>query len=180
MSDEMKSGIEALRDKAWAAVQASEPYGIFAALDAAVVAAGGASALNDRTKRTISASLGELVVGYANSPTKRKVSQGDAAFIALSKIGEPLPVGKLMEAATNEGATIGGSDPLANFRSTISKDHRFRSIMQNNMYFWWFADKDLPPKWYDPEPDDFDSLYGSGSSESSGQEGGDRRGASTT
>lgn len=180
----MRSGIEAIRDKAWDAVKASEAYAVFAALDAAVVAAGGQARLASPTativKTPIAMPVTHAAVGYANSTKPRKLSQAEAAYIGLRKADRPMPVGDLMEAATVEGAAIGGSDPLANFRSALSKDTRFRSIMRKGQYFWWFADAALPSKWNDPEPDDFESLMASGSSFSSNQEGGDGHGPATT
>ena len=179
----MRSGIEAIRDKAWDAVKASEAYAVFAALDAAVVAAGGVARL-PLTASLLPIPLAIPVThasaGYSSGTKLRRPSQAEAAYVALKRNDRPMPVGDLMEAATAEGATIGGSDPLANFRSSLSKDSRFRSIMRKGQYFWWFADAELPPKWNDPEPDDFESLMASGSSFPSNKEGGDGHGPATT
>ena len=67
--------------------------------------------------------------------------------MALRRAGEPLPIGRLREATLAEGGAIGGADPIANFRSNLSRDPRFKSVMRNGMYFWWFTDEVLPLGW---------------------------------
>lgn len=138
----------ALRDQAWRGVMESPHYKEFKALDDAVEAMGG-SRMVATTTRPLTARLDPTTVaavGYASGGGTRR-TQGDAAEKALVDGGEPLPVGRLMEAAIKNGAHIGGTKPLISFRSTLSKDSRFYSLMRNNMYFWWLTDRDLPEGW---------------------------------
>jgi len=76
----------------------------------------------------------------------RKVPHGDAAEIALTEIGHPLVMPKLLEKAIEYGAEIGGTDPLNNFRSSISKDDRFYSVKRGNIHYWWLKSLPLPPE----------------------------------
>lgn len=77
----------------------------------------------------------------------RSPSQADAAEIALTLRGQPLNLVRLFEAAQELGAEIGGSDPLATFRSSLSKDSRFTSLRTNAGYFWWLSGRPAPRKW---------------------------------
>lgn len=171
----------ALRQEAWEAVKASSQYAQFKALDDAVAAMGGQSLLRkaaDSEPSTMTAT--RRVMGVAQVAEIKKPSQGDAAATALRRGGMPLPIGRLMEAALEAGAEIGGNDPLANFRSSLSKDARFQSFRRNNMYFWWFAGEPLPLAFQsETEPDDFSDLLGSASSSSS-EKGGDGHDPATT
>lgn len=171
---------KAVRDAAWRDVQKSPAYLAFKALDDAVAAMGGerivasVRAIEDRPR----ASFRTFANIVPNMPVTRP-SQGGGAEAALRAKGEPLPIGRLLEAAIEHGAIIGGDKPLANFRSTVSKDPRFYSLMRNNMYFWWLRDVPLPPKWN--EATDPDLLDGSvASSVHSNKEGGDGHGPATT
>ncbi len=79
-----------------------------------------------------------------------------------------------------EGGVVGGADPVANFRSNLSRDQRFQSIMRNNMYFWWFTGEDTPPGWaYEAAATDLLSSA-TASSDHSGQEGGGSHAANNT
>jgi|SRR5947209_15547991 len=162
----------ALRDEAWEAVRASEAFRAFQALDQAVITLGGLSRIADaghiapaNTNRVVHSS-----VGHGGS---RRIPQAVAALEALKKAGEPLPIGRLMEKAVEEGLEIGGASPINNFRSTLSKDPRFRSVARGNMYFWWFATSPLPSKWLGNETPDLPLENGSGASDHSSQKGGD-------
>ena len=108
-----------------------------------------------------------------------RLTQAGGAEAALIANGEPLPIGRLLEAAIRHGAIIGGNKKLTNFRSTVSKDVRFYSLMRNGMYFWWLNELPLPPEW--SEATDPDLLAGSvASSAHSTQEGGDGHAQSST
>ncbi|MGS1015591.1 hypothetical protein [Allosphingosinicella humi] len=170
----------ALRAEAWAALEASEHFSAFKALDDAVVALGGKSAMPstsvaenanpERTKHTQANHGGSREVG-------KRISHADAAYMALKEADEPLPVGRLLESAVAHGASLRGN-VLANFRSAISKDKRFRSIMRNNMYFWWFTASPVPQNW--KEATDPDLLNQSVAPVSIGQEGGESHAATTS
>lgn len=165
----------ALRDDAWRTVGASPAFIAFKALDDAVAAMGGqriiapAPPVNKDGPRP---SVGPMVRIPRGRTMGHRISQSDAAEAALLANSEPLPIGRLMEAALAKGAAIGGEKPLANFRSALSKDKRFYSLMRNGLYFWWLDGVELPDKW--KEASDRDLLTESdASSVHSNQEGGD-------
>jgi hypothetical protein len=138
---------KALRDIAWAEVVETQQYKNFAALKAAVDAMS-KTELAAHLRSVPAAPLSRRMAAAAVADSlSRKVSQADAGVAALREAGEPLPIGRFMEAAIAKGAAINGANPLANFRSTVSKDARFRSVMRNGMYFWWFSNEPLPPGW---------------------------------
>ncbi len=134
-----------LREDAWREVQTSPSFLAFKALDDAVAAMGGQRMIAPREDAP-RPSVGTFAQAKRGRAMK-KFSQSDAAEVALREKGEPLPVGRLMEAAMEKGATIGGEKPLANFRSALSKDERFYSLMRNNLYFWWLVGVELPDNW---------------------------------
>jgi hypothetical protein len=163
------SKTKALRDEAWQAVESSAAYKAFKGLDDAVKAMSGESV--------------DTAPQVARAPRKRsangtkRVSQADVAEKVLHEVGEPLPVGRWLEACVNKGLIIGGSDPLGNFRSMASRDDRFYNFTRNNMYFWWLTGVDLPEAFM-PEPEDNSDLWGSGNNTS--QKGGDGHAANNT
>jgi hypothetical protein len=169
---------DALRAEAWRALMASQHFAAFKAFDDAVVALGGKSVMPPLLPE------GGTPVGHDEAArpavstrrTSKRISHADAAFMALKEADEPLPVGRLLEAAVAKGASLSGN-ALANFRSAVSKDDRFRSIMRNGMYFWWFTASPVPQKW--KEATDPDLLDQSVASEFSGQEGGENHAATT-
>lgn len=135
-----------LRAIAWDAVTVSEEFRAFKAFDDAVVSLGGnplyeigAGPIRDQAKRIVDAAAKRLADG-------KKLSQGDAAEVVLRMTGLPMNIAELMEAAVEKGAEVRGSDPLSNFRSTISKDDRFYSVKAGSHYYWWLKDKPLPPR----------------------------------
>jgi hypothetical protein len=76
-----------------------------------------------------------------------------------------------MDAAIDHGAELKGDKALSNFRSAVSKDPRFESIMREGKYYWWFAGRPLPPGWNETAGPDL--LAGpAASSVNSNQEGG--------
>jgi hypothetical protein len=163
-----------LRDQAWREVQTSPSFLAFKALDDAVAAMGG-----DRLiARPVPRENGPRPSVNTFARVKRehapkRLSQADAGEVVLRERGEPLPVGRLMEAAIAKGAAASGKNPLANYRSALSKDDRFYSLTRNNMYFWWLKDVPLPNNW--KEAPDHDLLTQSGASVvgNSNQKGGD-------
>lgn len=137
----------ALRDEAFDALLSSSDYIAFKAFDDAVVRLGG-SPLLDMQPSSLKAAASRVVGNAAmKMGDARRLSQADYAELALKQKNEPLPIGRLLASALEKGAVIGGSDPLANFRSTLSKDSRFVSIMRNSMYFWWFSQEPVPAGW---------------------------------
>lgn len=172
----MLGQIEKLRAEALKEALNLPALAVVRSLDAAVVSAGGVSLLATTSSKTDEPIIvtGELPEGF--TPPPRKVSQGDAAVAALEDNG-PLPVGILLEKSLENGAVAKGKNPLTSFRSMLSKDERFVSLQRNNMYFWWFADRDLPEEFM-PEPEKGLDLQGSGNN--ANQEGGDGHGANNT
>ncbi len=133
-----------LRDKALLEVCATPAYGVLLALDKAVVAAGGATVMASANPAAVKAV--ELITPRARKREVVRKSQADFANDALATAGEPLPIGRFVEATLAAGGSIGG-DQVANLRSTLSRDPRFVSIMRGGMYFWWFTDRALPAHW---------------------------------
>jgi hypothetical protein len=164
-----------LRDKAWADVAATPQYRVYLALKDAVDRITSAD-LAEHLKSRPSAIYTEPAATLTREATR--ISHATAGEAALRKHGQPLPIGRLMEAARAEGATIGGNDPLANFRSSLSKDDRLASIMRNGMYFWWIKGEPLPSDWNEPGADLLANTPGS--SMHSNQEGGDGHAANNT
>lgn len=139
---------QSLRDEAWTELMASPPYEVFKALDDAVVALGGRTAMPMLSSvKTVSDRVIEGAIRRLRDDKVRRMTQATGATTALVDAGEPLPIGRLLEKTLEKGVVIGGNNPLANFRSTLSKDPRFRAINRNNMYFWWFADRPTPTRW---------------------------------
>jgi len=173
MSDSILDKTIALRREAWEQVKATPAYAAYRAIDNAVVALGGDSAL-------LSGALKPGSIYAPPSPPKR-ISQTDAAASALREGGMPLPIGRFMEAAIEKGADVGGANPINNFRSALSKDPRFEAVKRNGMYFWWFAGEPLPLRFQDQhkETADPDLLAESAASSSSSQEGGESHAATT-
>lgn len=161
--------VEELRDAAWRELKASPSFLAFKALDDAVAAMGGQRLVSDAERPR--PSVGTFARVKQGRAAKRP-SQSDAAEAALREKGEPLPTGRLMEAAQERGATVGGKDPLANIRSTLSKDDRFYSLMRNNMYFWWLSGVPLPSGWQEA-PDLLDQNRSDASPVGTNQKGGE-------
>ena len=167
-----------LREEALEQLAASPMYAAFKALDDAVMRMGGVPKLLFEMNEigVIARQVFERAA-KAPPPENGRRRHGDAAELALRSGREPLTIGRLMEAAAEHGAEIGGNDPLNNFRSTVSKDARFRSLRRNNMYFWWLTDS--------PTPNSFNELAGPDllaepASSPTDQEGGDEHGPATT
>ena len=173
----MLQKVETLRAEALKEAMASPAFDMVRALDAAVVAAGGKS-LSTTSGASTPKAEAPIVTGIASGiemPAK-KVPQGDAASMALQESG-PLPIGRLLEAAQQNGAVFNGEKPTPSFRSMLSKDDRFYSLTRNGMYFWWLNGVDLPEGFL-PEPEDISDLLGSGAN--SNQKGGDGHAATVS
>ena len=167
---------KALRDEAWQAVLETSAYTAFKSLDDAV------------QKMTGKTSV-VLVVNDLPTPARppknilqtlqgKRITQADVAERVLRRNGEPLPIGRWLEASVKDGINIKGPDPLPNFRSTVSRDKRFYNFTRNNMYFWWLDGVELPESWKEAaEPNLLDQ---SAASDSSNQEGGDDHAANVT
>lgn len=176
----MLDKLRLLRDEANDALKATEAYREFKVLDDAVIDLGGTSlieadggAMKAVTRRVVDTTVQRI-------PEHRKVSQADAAEMVLRMAKEPLPVGRLMEVAIEQGAEIGGANGLNNFRTVLSRDARFRPVKRNNASFWWLTDEPLSPSWNEPPPNDFEALLGDGPSVSSSSKGGDGDAPPTT
>jgi hypothetical protein len=192
--DPIIAKLETLREEAWKAVTESPRFEALKAIDLAITTLGGESILfqiKTTDAEMVKVGIASVaLVGKATDlkpPVRRKLarhrrkplSQSAAAMAVLKDAGEPLPIGRLMERAGMRGAQIGGKNPLSNFRSVISKDPRFKSLVRNNLYFWWFAGENPPSGWN--ETPGRDLLDGPGvSSVHSNQEGGGRLAATTT
>jgi hypothetical protein len=134
-----------LREEAWRDVQASPSFLAFKALDDAVATMGGQRLIAPPMPRENGPR--PSVDTFKQRRAVKKLSQADAAQAVLVEKREPLPIGRLMEAAMAKGATASGKNPLANYRSALSKDERFYSLTRNNMYFWWLTGVPLPDQW---------------------------------
>lgn len=163
---------KALREAAWQLVTESEAFVAFKALDDAYVRMGGASRLADDATSFAGLTRQAFATATKKMSESRRLSHAEAASIALRKAGEPMMTPALMEAAKDIGADIGGSDPLNNFRSSVSREGSFRSVKKDGASYWWLKDEPLPPEWNEPAgPNLLDDP--ASSSVSSSQKGGD-------
>jgi len=146
MADSMLTKVVALRDEALAKIECSEPYRLAKGLDELVASLGGEARMGHYGMAGLNAFLnGASPVVEALAARKRKnLSQADAAYGALQDAGKPLQVVPLMEAVRERGVEVKGADPLANFRSTLSRDERFVSFRREGQYLWWFKDMMVP------------------------------------
>lgn len=155
MESEWLAKARGLRADAWDAVCATPDYIAFKNFDALVVQMGGASVLGDLDAASNWKSAAQRALdGVARRVSEgKRPSQGDAAEMALRQQREPMSIGRLIEAAMAKGAEIGGSDPLANFRSAMSKDARFYTIRRDTGFHWWLTGEPLPAAWEGPGAD---------------------------
>jgi hypothetical protein len=140
-----------LRAEAWEAVLATSAFIAFKKFDDLVIDMGGTTALGEvdvaaSWKATTQRAMEAAARRFSDT---RKLSQADAAEVALAQRREPTPIGVLLEAAIERGAEIRGADPLSNFRSALSKDDRFYALRRNNMHYWWLKNELLPAAWRD-------------------------------
>lgn len=177
-----------MREKAWAEVTASSAFRAFRAADNMVVELGGASAMpklsNDQEVRRVFSPLVTVApAAYYSGPAKPtrkrrssdKPTQSDAAMTVLRELG-PMGIKDILDLAVAQGATAGGSNPLVNFRSALSKDERLYSFRHNGEYLWWITGVDLPEGWDEAASD----LLANAASSDSSQEGGDGHAANNT
>lgn len=172
--------VRILREEAWGELIVAPEYTTFKALDEAVVRMGGvsklpleASAASEAVRQIIDRTIGKATAEGG----KRKYS--DAAEIALRMGGAPLTISRLMEAAEEHGAEVGGTDPLNNFRSAVSKDPRFLPLRREGKHFWWLAGEPVPPSKNEAATPDWIEEAAASSLRSS-EEGGDGHGPATT
>lgn len=160
-----------LRAEAWEAVQVTAAFIAFKKFDDLVVDMGGTTALGEidvaatwkaTTQRAVEAAARRL-------SDVKKPSQADAAEMALRQKREPIPIGLLLASAIELGAAIGGTDPLANFRSALSKDERFYALRRNNMHFWWLKGEQPPAHWLSDGVAEFDELLAGPEREATGK-----------
>lgn len=159
----------AMRDEAWHAIKACDEFTAFKAFDDTVIALGGQSAMPTTVNGHASSEVARVLIERARkAQSDKRSSNADVAERLLSEAGKPTPLNQLMSDMKKQGVEFGGADPLANFRSTMSRDDRFVSLRRDKSYFWWFAGKPTPPEWNEPGAD---LLAGTpGSSVSSNQE----------
>lgn len=175
----------ALRDEAWRALVASPQFVAFKALNGAVLSMGGErhEEFNDLVK-DITKPVGLVAraigggIGRAVANGSRRLSHADAVEKVLHDLGRPQTGADLMRLAEQLGASIGGTNPVANFTSSLSRDPRFYSFRLGAQYFWWLKGVPLPENMNEAEPTMLVGLNGSASSSSS-QEGGDDHAATT-
>jgi len=138
-----------LRAEAWDAVQGSADFIAFKKFDDLVIEMGGATAIPEVNVASSWKSTAKRAVHAAARRVSevKRLSQGDAAELALSEARHPLGIGKLLKASVNLGAEIRGADPLANFRSAVSKDARFFTIKRDGYHFWWVKNAPVPADW---------------------------------
>lgn len=165
----------ALRSEVWGDLVNSPVFQSFKALDIAVGAMGGSRILAGESIEPVKESRPTRV--EAAKPRRRN-SQGDAAESALRTGGMPMTIRTLLEFVSASGVEVRGEDPLANFRSTLSRDPRFKSIMRQGLYFWWLTDVELPEGWEEATDPSLPGL--SVASNSNDQEGGDDHAATIT
>jgi hypothetical protein len=171
MTDSILKDTQALRDKAWAAVTSSPAYASFKALDVAVVQMGGQSMLSADSPIATASAVNPPLRRRLKIHSRTRPSQGDVALSCLRQSGVPVNIRDLMQQVIERGVEINGADPLANFRSTLSRDDRFKSIMKDGGYFWWMVDSPVPRSWKEAESPDL--LDQPSASNSTSQEGGD-------
>lgn len=175
---------KAIRSEAWSALMASPQFTAFKASDDFVLALGGGTAMpsafgppvkaNGGTSPTLKKAIPARHVEI-NAP--KRVTQGDAAALALREAGEPMGIVPFMNGAEAKGAKLNGAK-LPNFRSTISKDARFESVTRDGKYFWWFKGEPLPPSWNETADPDL-LAESAGSSMHSSREGGEANATAT-
>ncbi|MBU0556555.1 MAG: hypothetical protein KKD64_10385 [Alphaproteobacteria bacterium] len=171
-----------MRAEAWAELVQSPAFRAFRAADNMVIELGGESIMPQlgKTPKPVDATH------TTDKPiTRRKpraadgsprMTQVEAASNALKQLG-PMGIAMLTEMAKEQGAAIGGNDPVANFRSALSKDKKFYSFRHEGEYLWWLTDVPLPEGWSEAADD---LLRNAASPDNTRQEGGDGHAANNT
>ena len=85
---------------------------------------------------------------HANGgPSIGRESNADAAYAVLTAAGRPMTVAELVEATEKRmGMKLGGTKPLYNFSSTLSRDKRMKSVHWKHSRRWWLTAVALPPE----------------------------------
>jgi hypothetical protein len=180
MTETMLNRTEALRQEALEALQQSEQFRAYKALDDAVAAMGGQRHMAVQSEATLNGAPIRQAVKRPeiNPPARRRVSQAEAAEMVLKEKGRPMTSAELMAAVPEKGVTVGGDKPLMSFGSTLSRDPRFINYRRDGLYYWWLKAKPMPAN--TNEAPDLPLQQGSdASSVSSSQEGGDAHAATT-
>lgn len=177
MGDSFLDKATALRDEAFAKVQTLPEYVAFVALDEAVKAMRGAAS-SKRTK--VEAIVDALTAqGPISGPTMfqrglahpRRLSQADAAELVLRNEGRPMTTPELADAIVKLGATVGGSDPLINVASSLSRDGRFKSARVDGKSMWHLTA--LPIQRTETEAAELDLAIESAARAQSSEKGGE-------
>jgi hypothetical protein len=142
MDDSFFEKVTALRDEAFAKVRALPEFVAYMALDEAVKTMRGvalpqataASAIVDALIARKRANVGAAFAGGLAQP--RRLSQSDAAELALREANRPMATPELADAIVKMGATVGGNDPLINVASSLSRDKRFKSVRIDGKSMW--------------------------------------------
>jgi hypothetical protein len=139
--------LQALRDDAWQAVLSSVEYREFKVLDDVVKQMGEVVVGQAKiaTSREVSLQLSGTATA-ASKPVKR-VTQIDVAKSVLRRHGEPLTINEWLSKSLAQGIGIKGSQPLPNFRSTVSRSDLFYNFTLDRIFYWWLTGVDLPEKW---------------------------------
>lgn len=167
-----------MRARAWAEIVASPAFRAFRAADNMVVELGGVSIMPK-----LSTDVNRVEVAPKANPKPRvrgidgkpRLTQAEVGVAVLKALG-PMDIATLTDMSKDYGAVVGGANPIANFRSTLSKDNRFYSFRHNGDHLWWLSDVPLPEGW-DEAADD---LLRNAASSFSSQEGGDGHAANNT
>lgn len=183
MTDSILPKIEALRKEAFDALQASEPFRVFKALDDAVAAVGGKRLLAEQggvTLNGVPLKTFQAEAEVRRQRERKRMSQADGAETVLKEQGRPLPGHELIKAVQEKGVTVSsGKNALINFGSTMSRDKRFYSLRHDGTYYWWLAGVDLPAPFKNEAPDLPLQVGSSASPSFSSQEGGESHAATT-
>lgn len=172
----MREKTEALRVEALAALQESESFQAFRALDDAVAAMGGKRLMSSPSSVTINGaplSVHRVLVEQA----RQRVSQAEAAELVLVEEGRPMTGAELLAAVPAKGCVVGGAKPLMSFGSTLSRDPRFVNFRRDGQYYWWLKAKPLPAS--TNEASDLPLQAGSDASGSYFSQGGNHAAAMT-
>ena len=184
MAMDLLEGAKALRQTAWLELTKCGPFASFKAMDDAVAAMGGERLIGESplfgakgTAELMLPTRKRTLHFVPKNSTVKRSTQGDAAEKILREGNRPLNIHKLLASVIDEGVEINGTDKLSNFRSNISRDKRFRSIMSNGGYFWWITSSPVPRGWDETAGQD---LWSEPAVSSESKEGGDGHAPATT
>ncbi|KPF92686.1 hypothetical protein IP81_05705 [Novosphingobium sp. AAP83] len=143
---------QALRDQAWDALRSSPAFAQVCALDDAVVAMGGASILGLAAEKpsaapsagTFRPSSGNVTINAVYNKSAKRISHAAAAYRALTLAGRPMQSPELLNAARAQGADIGGTKPIINMTSSLSRSDEVYSLRIGGVPHWWIIGQPLP------------------------------------